>query len=186
MSKVIQKKNHWSAKVHQATVSRNAQGQLGVTILGGAEYGEFPYVGAAEVDGEATLPGDNGEGKLGEGELLLEVQGVRVSGLPRYDVLEVIRSCKEPIVFKAVRQGESERRAAWQDLVRTSRRGGGRCAARSLCLHCFLPSAKGARVCEVCEGRLLVLKPFGGKMAFCQGINQAKEDFHWFAPSAGI
>ncbi|XP_039184674.1 membrane-associated guanylate kinase, WW and PDZ domain-containing protein 1 isoform X30 [Crotalus tigris] len=105
MSKVIQKKNHWSAKVHQATVSRNAQGQLGVTILGGAEYGEFPYVGAAEVDGEATLPGDNGEGKLGEGELLLEVQGVRVSGLPRYDVLEVIRSCKEPIVFKAVRQG---------------------------------------------------------------------------------
>ncbi|XP_026577761.1 membrane-associated guanylate kinase, WW and PDZ domain-containing protein 1 isoform X4 [Pseudonaja textilis] len=105
MSKVIQKKNHWTAKVHQATVSRNAQGQLGVTVLGGAEYGEFPYVGAAEVEGEAALPGDNGESKLGEGELLLEVQGVRVSGLPLYDVLEVIRSCKEPIVFKAVRQG---------------------------------------------------------------------------------
>lgn len=148
MSKVIQKKNHWSAKVHQATVSRNAQGQLGVTILGGAEYGEFPYVGAAEVDGEATLPGDNGEGKLGEGELLLEVQGVRVSGLPRYDVLEVIRSCKEPIVFKAVRQGESEseRRAAWQDLVRTSRRGGG-------ALRCKepLPSLFSA-LCEGGEG----------------------------------
>ncbi|XP_026532420.1 membrane-associated guanylate kinase, WW and PDZ domain-containing protein 1 [Notechis scutatus] len=105
MSKVIQKKNHWTAKVHQATVSRNAQGQLGVTVLGGAEYGEFPYVGAAEVEGEAALSGDNGESKLGEGELLLEVQGVRVSGLPLYDVLEVIRSCKEPIVFKAVRQG---------------------------------------------------------------------------------
>ncbi|XP_032067615.1 membrane-associated guanylate kinase, WW and PDZ domain-containing protein 1 isoform X20 [Thamnophis elegans] len=105
MSKVIQKKNHWTAKVHQATVSRNAQGQLGVTVLGGAEHGEFPYVGPPEVEGETAVPGDNGECKLGEGELLLEVQGVRVSGLPRYDVLEVIRSCKEPIVFKAVRQG---------------------------------------------------------------------------------
>nr|XP_034962624.1 membrane-associated guanylate kinase, WW and PDZ domain-containing protein 1 isoform X22 [Zootoca vivipara] len=99
MSKVIQKKNHWTTKVHQCAVSRGAQGQLGVTILGGAEYGEFPYVGAtAEED-------SGGDGKLGEGELLLEVQGIRVSGLPRYDVLGVIRSCKDPVLFKAVRQG---------------------------------------------------------------------------------
>ncbi|XP_044308006.1 membrane-associated guanylate kinase, WW and PDZ domain-containing protein 1 isoform X2 [Varanus komodoensis] len=108
MSKVIQKKNHWTTKVHQCTVSRNAQGQLGVTILGGAEYGEFPYVGATaaatDSEGEAA-PGSGGDGKLGEGELLLEVQGIRVSGLPLYDVLGVIRSCKDPIVFKAVRQG---------------------------------------------------------------------------------
>ncbi|KAF7250034.1 Membrane-associated guanylate kinase, WW and PDZ domain-containing protein 1 [Varanus komodoensis] len=107
MSKVIQKKNHWTTKVHQCTVSRNAQGQLGVTILGGAEYGEFPYVGATaaatDSEGEAA-PGSGGDGKLGEGELLLEVQGIRVSGLPLYDVLGVIRSCKDPIVFKAVRQ----------------------------------------------------------------------------------
>nr|XP_020652417.1 membrane-associated guanylate kinase, WW and PDZ domain-containing protein 1-like [Pogona vitticeps] len=106
MSKVIQKKHHWAAKVHQCTVSRNAQGQLGVTVLGGAEYGEFPYIGAPaaeESPGETALPG--GEGALGEGELLLEVQGIPVSGLPRYDVLGVIRSCKDPIVFKAVRQG---------------------------------------------------------------------------------
>ncbi|XP_053234249.1 membrane-associated guanylate kinase, WW and PDZ domain-containing protein 1 isoform X15 [Podarcis raffonei] len=100
MSKVIQKKNHWTTKVHQCAVSRGAQGQLGVTILGGAEYGEFPYVGAT-----AEEDGGGGDGKLGEGELLLEVQGIRVSGLPRYDVLGVIRSCKDPVLFKAVRQG---------------------------------------------------------------------------------
>lgn len=109
MSKVIQKKNHWTTKVHQCTVNRGAQGRLGVTLLGGAEHGEFPYVGAVTDDegeaGETALPG--GEGKLGEGELLLEVQGIRVSGLPRYDVLGVIRSCKDPITFKAVRQGIS-------------------------------------------------------------------------------
>ncbi|XP_004368825.1 membrane-associated guanylate kinase, WW and PDZ domain-containing protein 1 [Trichechus manatus latirostris] len=105
MSKVVQKKNHWTSRVHECTVKRGPQGELGLTVLGGAENGEFPYVGAvaaAEVEG---LPG-GGEGpRLGEGELLLEVQGIRVSGLPRYDVLGVIDSCKEAVTFKAVRQG---------------------------------------------------------------------------------
>nr|XP_008524509.1 PREDICTED: membrane-associated guanylate kinase, WW and PDZ domain-containing protein 1-like isoform X1 [Equus przewalskii] len=105
MSKVIQKKNHWTSKVHECTVKRGPQGELGVTVLGGAENGEFPYVGAVAA-AAAGLPG-GGEGpRLGEGELLLEVQGIRVSGLPRYDVLGVIDSCKEAVTFKAVRQGK--------------------------------------------------------------------------------
>ncbi|XP_006862173.1 PREDICTED: membrane-associated guanylate kinase, WW and PDZ domain-containing protein 1-like isoform X2 [Chrysochloris asiatica] len=105
MSKVIQKKNHWTSRVHECTVKRGPQGELGVTVLGGAENGEFPYVGAVAAAEAAGLPG-GGEGpKLGEGELLLEVQGIRVAGLPRYDVLGVIDSCKEAVTFKAVRQG---------------------------------------------------------------------------------
>uniref|UniRef100_M3YZS8 PDZ domain-containing protein n=1 Tax=Mustela putorius furo TaxID=9669 RepID=M3YZS8_MUSPF len=104
MSRVIQKKNHWTSKVHECTVKRGPQGELGVTVLGGAENGEFPYVGAVAAAEAAGLPG-GGEGpRLGEGELLLEVQGIRVSGLPRYDVLGVIDSCKEAVTFKAVRQ----------------------------------------------------------------------------------
>ncbi|XP_065605609.1 membrane-associated guanylate kinase, WW and PDZ domain-containing protein 1 isoform X11 [Cyrtonyx montezumae] len=97
MSRVVQKKNHWASRVRQCALSRGPGGQLGFVLLGGAEHGEFPYAGAVAAGG--------GEQALSEGELLLEVQGVRVSGLPRYDVLEVIRSCKEPIVVKAVRQG---------------------------------------------------------------------------------
>ncbi|KAF6100113.1 membrane associated guanylate kinase, WW and PDZ domain containing 1 [Phyllostomus discolor] len=105
MSKVIQKKNHWTSKVHECTVKLGPQGELGVTVLGGAENGEFLYVGAVAVAEAAGLPG-SGEGpRLGEGELILEVQGIRVSGLPRYDVLGVIDSCKESVTFKAVRQG---------------------------------------------------------------------------------
>ncbi|XP_055563375.1 membrane-associated guanylate kinase, WW and PDZ domain-containing protein 1 isoform X16 [Falco cherrug] len=96
MSRVVQKKNHWASRVRQCSLTRGPGGQLGFALLGGAEHGEFPYAGAAAGDGEAALS---------EGELLLEVQGVRVSGLPRYDVLEVIRSCKDPIAVKAVRQG---------------------------------------------------------------------------------
>ncbi|XP_021265486.1 membrane-associated guanylate kinase, WW and PDZ domain-containing protein 1 isoform X12 [Numida meleagris] len=97
MSRVVQKKNHWASRVRQCALSRGPGGQLGFVLLGGAEHGEFPYAGAVAAGA--------GEQALSEGELLLEVQGVRVSGLPRYDVLEVIRSCKEPIVVKAVRQG---------------------------------------------------------------------------------
>uniref|UniRef100_A0A8C6R7C0 Membrane-associated guanylate kinase, WW and PDZ domain-containing protein 1 n=1 Tax=Nannospalax galili TaxID=1026970 RepID=A0A8C6R7C0_NANGA len=101
MSKVIQKKNHWTGRVHECTVKRGPQGELGVTVLGGAEHGEFPYVGALA----AELPGGCEGPRLAEGELLLEVQGVRVSGLPRYDVLGVIDGCKEAVTFRAVRQG---------------------------------------------------------------------------------
>ncbi|XP_062441934.1 membrane-associated guanylate kinase, WW and PDZ domain-containing protein 1 isoform X8 [Rhea pennata] len=97
MSRVAQKKNHWASRVRQCSLSRGPGGQLGFALLGGAEHGEFPYAGAVAAGG--------GEAALSEGELLLEVQGVRVSGLPRYDVLEVIRSCKDPIAVKAVRQG---------------------------------------------------------------------------------
>ncbi|XP_064375233.1 membrane-associated guanylate kinase, WW and PDZ domain-containing protein 1 isoform X22 [Dromaius novaehollandiae] len=98
MSRVVQKKNHWSSRVRQCSLRRGPGGQLGFALLGGAEHGEFPYAGAAAAGG-------GGEAALSEGELLLEVQGVRVSGLPRYDVLEVIRGCKDPIAVKAVRQG---------------------------------------------------------------------------------
>ncbi|KAL6063630.1 hypothetical protein STEG23_010635, partial [Scotinomys teguina] len=102
MSKVIQKKNHWTGRVHECTVKRGPQGELGVTVLGGAEHGEFLYVGA--VAAVEVLSGCGEGPKLAEGELLLEVQGVRVSGLPRYDVLGVIDSCKEAVTFRAVRQ----------------------------------------------------------------------------------
>ncbi|XP_074862251.1 membrane-associated guanylate kinase, WW and PDZ domain-containing protein 1 isoform X13 [Carettochelys insculpta] len=104
MAKVLQKKNHWSSRVRHCSASRAAGGRPGLPLLGGAEHGEFPYVGAAEEGGEPVLAAE-GEAGLSPGELLLEVQGVRVSGLPRYDVLAVIRACKEPFAVKAVRQG---------------------------------------------------------------------------------
>nr|XP_016850661.1 PREDICTED: membrane-associated guanylate kinase, WW and PDZ domain-containing protein 1 isoform X8 [Anolis carolinensis] len=107
MSKVLQRKHHWAAKVHQVALRRRGAppGRLGFTVLGGAEQGEFAYVGGPE-DGSDGPEGEEAEAApLGEGELLLEVQGLPVSGLPRYDVLALLRSCKEPILLKAVRQG---------------------------------------------------------------------------------
>ncbi|XP_058844583.1 membrane-associated guanylate kinase, WW and PDZ domain-containing protein 1-like isoform X5 [Acipenser ruthenus] len=100
MSKVIQKKNHWTTKVHDCTVCKDAEGELNVGLLGGAENGEFPYVGEVNEDNVVYK-----DGKLTEGDLILEVEGLAVSGLPLYDVLTVIKNCKGPVRLKCVRQG---------------------------------------------------------------------------------
>lgn len=102
MSKVIQRKNHWITKVNECAVIRDAYGELNVELRGGAENGEFPYIGQVKED--AVLYQD---GKLSEGELLLEVEGLSVSGLPLYDIFTVITCCKGPVRLKTVRQGKS-------------------------------------------------------------------------------
>ncbi|XP_037627719.1 membrane-associated guanylate kinase, WW and PDZ domain-containing protein 1-like isoform X9 [Sebastes umbrosus] len=100
MSKVIQKKNHWITKVNDCLVVRDACGELNVELRGGAENGEFPSIGQVKEDAVVYQ-----DGKLCEGELLLEVEGLPVSGLPLYDIMTVMKCCKDPVRLKTVRQG---------------------------------------------------------------------------------
>lgn len=106
MSKVIQKKNHWITKVNEVSVIRDACGELNVELRGGAENGEFPYVGQVREDAVLYQ-----YGKLCGGELLLEVEGLSVAGLPLYDIDTVIKCCKDPIRLKTVRQGKKQMKA---------------------------------------------------------------------------
>ncbi|XP_038127370.1 membrane-associated guanylate kinase, WW and PDZ domain-containing protein 1-like isoform X6 [Cyprinodon tularosa] len=100
MAKVIQKKNHWITKVNECTIIRDTRGELNVELHGGAENGEFTYIG--DIREDAVVYQD---GKLSKGELLLDVEGLSVSGLPLYDIYTVINCCKGPVRFKTVRQG---------------------------------------------------------------------------------
>uniref|UniRef100_A0A8C5C5G4 Membrane associated guanylate kinase, WW and PDZ domain containing 1a n=1 Tax=Gadus morhua TaxID=8049 RepID=A0A8C5C5G4_GADMO len=100
MSKVIQKKNHWITKVNECAVRRDGVGRLHVELDGGAENGEFSYIGHVREDAVVFQ-----RGKLHEGELLLEVGGQPVPGLPTYDILTMIESCKGAVSLKTVRQG---------------------------------------------------------------------------------
>lgn len=77
-------------------------------LRGGAETGEFPYVG--EVREDAVI---YQYGQLSDGELVLEVEGLPVSGLPLYDVLSIIETCKSPIRLKTVRQGKVSKSPLW-------------------------------------------------------------------------
>uniref|UniRef100_A0A8K9XC38 Membrane-associated guanylate kinase, WW and PDZ domain-containing protein 1 n=1 Tax=Oncorhynchus mykiss TaxID=8022 RepID=A0A8K9XC38_ONCMY len=100
MSKVIQKKNHWTTKVNECAVLKDARGDLNVQLLGGAENGEFAYIGQVN-DGIVVYK----NGKLTEGALILEVENLSISGLPLYDVQTVIKNCSGPIRLRTVRQG---------------------------------------------------------------------------------
>ncbi|MXQ79568.1 hypothetical protein E5288_WYG006898 [Bos mutus] len=106
MSKTLKKKKHWLSKVQECAVSwAGAPGDLGAEIRGGAERGEFPYLGRLREDpgggtccvvsGKAPSPGD----------VLLEVNGTPVSGLTNRDTLAVIRHFREPIRLKTVKPG---------------------------------------------------------------------------------
>ncbi|XP_041835639.1 membrane-associated guanylate kinase, WW and PDZ domain-containing protein 1b isoform X8 [Melanotaenia boesemani] len=100
MSKPVVKKTHWTSKVNECTVCKDARGDLNVSLRGGAENGEFAYIGQIKEDVVVYK-----SGKLNEGELLLEVENLSISGLPLYDIQTVIKNCKGPVRLKTVRQG---------------------------------------------------------------------------------
>ncbi|XP_060548632.1 membrane-associated guanylate kinase, WW and PDZ domain-containing protein 2-like [Pantherophis guttatus] len=99
------KKSHWTNRVHECAVVRNAEGQLGFELKGGAENGQFPYLGEVKAGKVVYESG----GKLVPEELLLEVNETPVAGLTIRDVLAVIKHCKDPIRLKCVKQGGKRR-----------------------------------------------------------------------------
>ncbi|XP_042563412.1 membrane-associated guanylate kinase, WW and PDZ domain-containing protein 2 isoform X2 [Clupea harengus] len=100
MSKSLKKKNHWTNKVHETVLSRSKEGELGFDLKGGAENGQFPFVGEVK-QGKVVIQ----SGKLSQDELLLEVNDTPVSGLTLRDVHAVIKHCKDPVRLKCVKQG---------------------------------------------------------------------------------
>lgn len=88
-------------------MSKDARGELNVPLRGGAENGEFAYIGPLNHNAVVYK-----SGKLGEGELLLEVENLSISGLPLYDIYTVLKNCKGPARFKTVRQGKTKGEAA--------------------------------------------------------------------------
>lgn len=69
-------------------------------LRGGAENGQFAHIAAVRKDVVYQY------GQLSDGDLLLEVEGLTVSGLPLYDVLALLDNTKDPVRMKTVRQGE--------------------------------------------------------------------------------
>lgn len=98
----MKKKSHWTSKVHESVIGRNPEGQLGFELKGGAENGQFPYLGEVKPGKVAYESGS----KLVSEELLLEVNETPVAGLTIRDVLAVIKHCKDPLRLKCVKQGK--------------------------------------------------------------------------------
>lgn len=86
--------------MNECSVRRTSDGELNVELRGGAQSGQFSYIAAVRKDVVYQY------GQLTEGDLLLEVEGLPVSGLPLYDVLALLDNTKDPVRMKTVRQGE--------------------------------------------------------------------------------
>ncbi|KAG7472092.1 hypothetical protein MATL_G00104940 [Megalops atlanticus] len=104
MSKTLKKKKHWSGKVQECAVSWGNAGEFSsvVEVRGGAELGEFPYLGQVMSDAIVCHVGR----PPNSGDVLLEVNGTPVSGLTNRDTLAVIRHFREPIRLKTVKPGK--------------------------------------------------------------------------------
>ncbi|XP_055793516.1 membrane-associated guanylate kinase, WW and PDZ domain-containing protein 2-like isoform X7 [Salvelinus fontinalis] len=100
MSKSLKKKNHWTNKVYESVLCRNKEGELGFELKGGAENGQFPYLGEVRQGNVACQ-----SGRLSQDELLLEVNETPVAGLTIRDVHAVVRHSKDPVRLKCVKQG---------------------------------------------------------------------------------
>ncbi|KAM8862672.1 membrane-associated guanylate kinase, WW and PDZ domain-containing protein 3 isoform 3-T3 [Spinachia spinachia] len=96
MSKATVKKLHWRSKVQESFVPLGGGcGELGLAIGGGADYGEFPFVTAAQGGGANV------------GDIILEIGGTPVLGMTLGDVRGVLNSCPHPIRIKTVSPGSS-------------------------------------------------------------------------------
>uniref|UniRef100_A0A8C7RJI9 Membrane-associated guanylate kinase, WW and PDZ domain-containing protein 3 n=1 Tax=Oncorhynchus mykiss TaxID=8022 RepID=A0A8C7RJI9_ONCMY len=103
MSRTLKKKKHWSSKVQECAVSWGSLGEFGnvVEVLGGAEHGEFPYLGQMKLDLMVCHVGRMPY----FGDVLLEINGTPISGLTNRDTHAVIRHFREPIRLKTVKPG---------------------------------------------------------------------------------
>lgn len=121
------KKNHWTHRVQESVLCRDADGGLGFQVKGGAENGRFPLIGGGLTaakgtwtwTGTGTVVGGGLDTRLPSRDdllplpppplllpLLLEVNETPVAGLTTRDVHAVLRHCKDPVRLKFVRQGK--------------------------------------------------------------------------------
>uniref|UniRef100_A0A8C2J788 Membrane associated guanylate kinase, WW and PDZ domain containing 1a n=1 Tax=Cyprinus carpio TaxID=7962 RepID=A0A8C2J788_CYPCA len=80
-----------SGSLHWSAVWRDSAGRLPLELYGGAESGHFIWIRPAR-------PG-------AQRDILLEVEGLCVSGLPLYDVLDVLKNCEDPVRIKTAKAG---------------------------------------------------------------------------------
>uniref|UniRef100_H2ZS03 PDZ domain-containing protein n=1 Tax=Latimeria chalumnae TaxID=7897 RepID=H2ZS03_LATCH len=100
MPSSVREKPSWWFKVQETVIRRDGTGDLGVTVAGGADRGEFPYLEEVRPGKVHCLSGD-----LHPGDLILEVNGTPVFGLTLGDTLGVLRTCRDPIRLKTVTPG---------------------------------------------------------------------------------
>ena len=95
---------HWSQRVSECIVSAGPEGNLNLTIRGGADNGQFCWLGEIRHDKVHYH-----SGKLHQDDIILEIQGQKVAGYTLRDLESWLgQVCKNaaPVMFKTVRSGK--------------------------------------------------------------------------------
>ena len=94
---------HWGERVREVSICRDKEDHFNVSIEGGADNAQFIYVG--ELRQEKVLY--KGSGRLGRGDVILEVNGRRISGLIRKDAVSLIKRSPNPLRLTVTKSGVS-------------------------------------------------------------------------------
>ena len=99
----------------------------GLELVGGADEGQFPVVGRINnIDKGVDNAGLSASGDgFEEGDVVLEIQGQKVSGYTRADVKAWLRHClknRNPVVVKTARKGRGKMRVDLTDVKGTNER----------------------------------------------------------------
>ena len=95
---------HWSQKVHESIVSSGPEGLLNLVVKGGAENGQFCWIGEVKQDKI-----NYHSGKLCQDDVVLEIQGQKVAGFTLRDLLDWLKHVSKnssPVMFKTVKTGK--------------------------------------------------------------------------------
>ncbi|XP_043936127.1 membrane-associated guanylate kinase, WW and PDZ domain-containing protein 3-like isoform X2 [Protopterus annectens] len=111
-------KSHWTSRVRESVICRTQSGDLGITVKGGAENGQFPYLGKLDPRRCHCI-----RGGLHQGDLILEVNGTSLSGLTISDIMGVLSTCKEQVLLKTVTPDASLGKDLHQHLGRSFKSG---------------------------------------------------------------
>ncbi|XP_077539451.1 membrane associated guanylate kinase, WW and PDZ domain containing protein magi isoform X4 [Haemaphysalis longicornis] len=75
----------WSQAIYDAVLTADDNGNLNLTVDGGSDSGEFAYFSCVNLDKANFL-----SGRIEDGDTILEIQGHRVAGYTRNDVLSLL------------------------------------------------------------------------------------------------
>ena len=96
------KSKHWAERAREVSICRDDENHFNVTIEGGADNAEFLYMG--EMRHDRVLYKGTGS-KLHPDDIILEVNGKRVSGLIRKDVISLIKRSADPLRLRVTKPG---------------------------------------------------------------------------------
>ena len=100
---------HWNDLVQETVLSANDPNQLFFQLAGGADEGQFPHIGDMIARPEDLGVSLRGHG-FSVGDVILDIQGQKVSGFTGQDVQERLRQCLSNgrmVVVRAVPKGKN-------------------------------------------------------------------------------